>query len=118
METVISTEVVEALIQLLTLIVAGVPIALLTAIIVQVAKWVKLLRTGSWLSPERLAVIHSLALGALWIGIQFYPPIEGPAVIVVLGIYGSLFSALIYEKVWKPIADKIGLPARVSDFEE
>ena len=117
MESVITAEVIENLLVLLTLFVGGIPIAFATALIVQVAKWAKLVNFSGPVTAERLAVVHSLALGAVWIALQFYP-VYAPAVsIFVLGIYGALFSALVYTKVWAPFAKKLGFPTSTMDFQ-
>lgn len=116
MDTIFTPEAIEAALKILALIVAGVPIAVLTGIFVQVAKWVGLLTPVSKVKAPHVAVAHSLALGGLWIALQFYPALVAPASIVVLGLYGGLFSALAYDKVWSPIGERLGFKTSTADF--
>lgn len=108
MDGILTAEVMATIGQLLTLFIAGIPIALLTAIVVQVGKWSGLFQGYGPFAVRKVAVVHSMLLGALWIGLQFYPVYVPVVAIVILGIYGSIMGALLYEKVWTKVAKALG----------
>jgi len=108
MDNILTAEVIATIGQLLTLFVAGIPIALLTAIVVQLGKWVGLFESYGPFAVRKVAVIHSMLLGALWIGLQFYPQFVPVVTIIILGLYGSIMGAFLHEKVWTRVAKALG----------
>ena len=118
MDNIITAEVIATIGSLLTLFIAGIPIAFLTAIVVQIGKWVGLFESYGAFAVRRVAVIHSMLLGALWIGLQFYPTYVPIVTIVILGLYGSIMGAFLYEKVWTRIAGALGWDFTVDQLKQ
>jgi len=118
MDNILTAEVMATISQLLTLFVAGIPIALLTAIVVQIGKWVGLFESYGPFAVRRVAVIHSMLLGALWIGLQFYPTYVPVVTIIILGLYGSIMGAFLHEKVWAKVAKALGWDFTTKQFNK
>lgn len=84
---------------ILNVAIGGVPVAVLVLIWVQVAKYSGLAKDGD--AVRKWVVALGLAFGAIYVAIQLAPmeifTVETVAQTVVVGLTGSLLSAMAYE---------------------
>lgn len=118
MEQFLGATLDTVLLKLLGLSLAAMPIAVLNAIVVQVAKWAGFAQNWGTFRVRQLSLAHSLLLAALWGTMSFYPAATPYVEIAVVAFYSGLLAAILYEVVWTRVAKFLDIPASVQEFDK